>query len=69
MFPSVADSDPGSGAFLILGSGIQDGKNPDLGSGIRNKHPESYHFRELSISFVGLKILKFFVADPGFGSL
>jgi hypothetical protein len=30
-----------SGAFLTPGSGIPDGRKPDLGSGIRNKHPES----------------------------
>jgi hypothetical protein len=31
---SIADPDPGSGAFLTPGSGIYDGKHPDLGSGI-----------------------------------
>jgi hypothetical protein len=40
-FPSaprnVADPDPGSGAFFS--PGIWDGENPDMGSGIRNKHP------------------------------
>jgi hypothetical protein len=44
--------DPGSTAFLP-------------GSGIGDKHPGSY-FRDLStgINFFGLKILKFFDADP-----
>jgi hypothetical protein len=49
--PSVAD--PGSGAFLSIGSGIRNGeKNPDPGSEIQDEHPWSY-FRELSISFLG----------------
>ncbi len=39
---SVAHPDPGSGAFLIPGSGIRirDGKKSK--SGIRDEHPESY---------------------------
>jgi hypothetical protein len=37
---SVGDPDPGSGAFLIPGSGM--GKNPEPGSGIRDEHPGSY---------------------------
>jgi hypothetical protein len=49
---SVADPDPGSGAFL----------NP--GSGIRNGQPGSY-FRELRNIFFAVKILKFLNADPG----
>ncbi len=40
---SVADLDPGSGAFLTAGSGI------------RNEHPGSY-FRELRNKCFGLKI-------------
>ena len=48
---SVADPDPGSGAFL----------NP--GSGIRNGQPGSY-FRELRNIFFAVKILKFLNADP-----
>jgi hypothetical protein len=64
-------SDPGSGAFLTPGSGM--GKNPELGSGIRDEHPGSYfselthpgsYFSELS-NFFELKILKFFNAAPG----
>ncbi len=31
---SVADPDPGSGAFLTPGSGIRDRKNPDPRSGM-----------------------------------
>jgi hypothetical protein len=46
----VADPDPGFGVVLIPVSGI--GKNPDLGSGIRDKHPVSY-FRDLSFNFLG----------------
>ncbi len=53
---SVAD--PGSGAFLTPGSGIQDGKIIQ----IRDEHPRSI-FRELrNRFFLGLKYL--FDADP-----
>jgi len=41
---SVADPDPGSGAFLTPGSGIRNRFFPDpgsQGSGIRDKHPGS----------------------------
>jgi hypothetical protein len=54
VFTSVADPDPGSGAFLTLGSGM--GK-------IRDEQPGSY-FRELKTIF-WVKILKFSVVDPG----
>ncbi len=47
--PSVADPDPGSGAFLTPGSGM--GKKS--GSGIRDEQPGSY-FRELKKQFLGL---------------
>jgi hypothetical protein len=43
------------------------GKNPYPRSGICNKHPGSY-FQELSNNYFGLKMLKFFVADPGSGA-
>jgi hypothetical protein len=49
---NVADPDPGSGAFLTPGSGILD------------EQPGSY-FLELRNNFLGVKILKFFDADPG----
>jgi hypothetical protein len=51
MVSSVAD--PGSGAFLTLGSGM--GKKSKSGSGIRIRegHPGSY-FRELRTKFFGL---------------
>jgi hypothetical protein len=51
---SVADPDPGSGAFLTPGSGIRD------------EQPGSY-FLELRNHFYGVKILKFFYADPESG--
>jgi hypothetical protein len=59
---SVADPDPGSGAFLTPGSGIRDG----LKVSIRDEQPGSY-FLELKtiFGFLGVKILKFFDADPG----
>jgi hypothetical protein len=53
---SVADPDPGSGSFLTPGSWIR----------IRNEQPGSY-FLELRNHFFGVKILKFFDADPGSG--
>jgi hypothetical protein len=46
------------------GSGI--GKKSGSGSGIRDEKPRSY-FLELRNHFLGLKILKFFDADPGSG--
>ncbi len=52
---SVADPDPGSGAFWTPGSGIRD------------EQPGSY-FLELRNHFLGffwVKIFKFFDADPG----
>jgi hypothetical protein len=41
VFTSVADPDLGSGASMIPGSGsrIQDGKNPDPGSGMNVPDP------------------------------
>jgi hypothetical protein len=47
-FDSVADPDPGSGAFLTPGSGM--GKKS--GSGIRDEQPGSY-FLELKRHFLG----------------
>ncbi len=44
-------SDPGSSAFLIPGSGIQDGKNPG-------------HISDSLVTMFRLKILRFFVTDP-----
>jgi hypothetical protein len=49
---SVADQDPGSGAFLTPGTGIRDLNIPD-------------HLSKCSETvFLGLKITKFFDADP-----
>ncbi len=65
---SVADPDPGSGAFLTPGSGM--GRKSTSGSGIRDEQPGSY-FLELRnhffVFFFGVKIIKFFDADPGSG--
>jgi hypothetical protein len=66
---SVADPDPGSGAFLTPGSGM--GKKSGSGIQIRYEQPGSY-FRELRNSFL-VKYLNYFmwVRDPGwkkFGS-
>jgi hypothetical protein len=53
---------------LTSGSGIRDGKKVSIW--IRDEQPGSY-FLELRNHFFGVKILKFFDADPGwrqFGS-
>jgi hypothetical protein len=67
--PSVADPDPGLGAFLIPGSGIRDGRKSASGSGIRNEQTVSYflELRNHFFAFWGVKILKFFDEDPGSG--
>ena len=43
------------------------GKNPDPGTGIRNKHPIS-NFPKSIVTIIWVKMLKFFVADPGSGA-
>jgi hypothetical protein len=50
----VADLDMGSGTFSDPWIRIRYGTNPDQGSQIRDKHPES-HFEELSTNFLVLK--------------
>ncbi len=70
VFSSVADPDPGSGAFLTPGSGM--GRNSASGSGIRDEQPGSY-FLELRNHFFVLKYLNSLmrIRDPGwrqFGS-
>jgi hypothetical protein len=69
VFSSVADPDPGLGAFLTPGSGIRDGRKSASGSGIRDGQPGSYflEFRNHFFAFFGVKILKFFDEDPGSG--
>jgi hypothetical protein len=54
---SVADKDPGSGAFLTPGSGI--GRKSASGSGIRDEQPGSYflELRNHFFVFFGLKYL------------
>ncbi len=66
---SVADPDPGLGAFLTPGSGIRDGRMSASGSGIRDEQPGSYFFelRNHFFAFLGVKILKFFDEDLGSG--
>ncbi len=57
---SVADPDPGSGAFLIPGSGICENQDPDQRSWICGMNiPDHIN------NFFGLKILKFFDVYPG----
>jgi hypothetical protein len=54
---SVMDPDPGSGAFLTLGSGM--GRKSASGSGIRDEQPGSYflQLRNHFFGFFGVKIL------------
>ncbi len=59
--PSVADPDPGSGAFLTPGSGIRNGFFPDPGSRI----PRPY-FEELFDNFVGKKFYNSLKIGPNF---
>jgi hypothetical protein len=54
----ISVADPGSGAFLTPGSGV--GKKSRSGSGIQIP----YIFLIDKKQFFGLKILKFFYADP-----
>jgi hypothetical protein len=64
---SVANPDPGSGAFLTLDQGSGMGKKSGSGSGMNNP---DHIFESLETNFWA-KILKFFYADPGwkkFGS-
>ncbi len=58
---SVADPDPGSGAFLTPGSGIRDGFFPDPGSRI----PRPY-FEELFDHFFGQKFYNSLKIGPIF---
>jgi hypothetical protein len=50
MMPTVADPDPGLGAFLTLGSRIRDGRKSASGSVILDEQPASYFF-ELTNQF------------------
>ncbi len=58
---SVADPDPGSGAFLTPGSGIRNRIFPDLGSRIPNPY-----FRELSDNFLCKKFYNSLKIGPNF---
>jgi hypothetical protein len=57
---SVADPDPGSGAFLTPGSGM--GK---VRIRIRDPDPTRIIFPRAQKPFFWVKILKFYDADPG----
>jgi hypothetical protein len=69
MIDSVADPDPGLGAFLTPGSGIRDGRKSASGSGIRDEQPGSYflELRNHFFAFFGVKIIIFFDENPGSG--
>jgi hypothetical protein len=59
--PSVADPDPGSGAFLTPGSGIRNRFFPDPGSRIPNPY-----FWELRDNFLGKKFYNSLKIGPNF---
>jgi hypothetical protein len=59
----ITVADPGSGAFLTLGSGIRDGSR----SGSRINIPD--HIAESLETNFWVKILQFFDRDPGSGNL
>jgi hypothetical protein len=56
VFVSVADPDPGSGAFLTPGSGIRNGFIPDPGSRIPDPKPI---FLKLCDNFLGKKFFNY----------
>jgi hypothetical protein len=58
--PSVADLDPGSGAFLTTGSGIRI-RDPGWK---KIRIWDEHHFSGSLDTVFGLKILKFFDANP-----
>jgi hypothetical protein len=62
---SVADPDPGFGAFLTPGSGM--GRKSASGSGMNNPDHVFQSLETILFLFFGVKILKFFDADPGSG--
>jgi hypothetical protein len=66
---SVADLDPGSGIGCLFDPWIRDGRKSASGSGIRDEQPGSYflELRNHFFAFFGVKILKFFDEDPGWG--
>jgi hypothetical protein len=61
---SVADPDPGSGAFLPPGSGIRDGAM--VGSGIRDKQTKFVNSLYTKIGRIRDPVL-FYPSDPGSG--
>ncbi len=61
---NVAGPDPGSGAFLTLGSGME--KYPDPGSGMHI--PDNFSESLETVFTLWLKILKFFDTDPDLAS-
>jgi hypothetical protein len=62
IIPSVADPNPGSGAFLSPGSGM--GKKSGSGIRFRDEQPRSY-LLELRNHFLWVKILEFLDVDLG----
>ncbi len=71
VFASVADPDPGLGAFLTPGSGIRDGRKSASGYRIRDEQPGSYflELRNHFLAFFGLKYLNSLmrIRDPRSG--
>ncbi len=66
-FGSVADPDPGSGAFLTPGSGIRGPEWVKIRIRIRDENPD--HISECLETILWVKIFKFFEADPEWNKL
>ena len=66
---SVADPDPGSGIGCLFDPWIRDPGWEKVRIRIRDEQPGSYflELRNHFFAFFGVKILKFFNADPGTG--
>jgi hypothetical protein len=60
---SVADPDPGSGAFLPPGSGVRDGAMVGFGSGIRDKQTKFVNSLYTKIGRIRDPVL-FYPTDP-----
>ncbi len=70
---SVADPDPGSGAFLTPGSGIRDpgwveSQHPDPGSGMNNPDHIFQSLETIFLFFLGLKYLNSLMRIRDLGS-
>ncbi len=66
LFYSVADPDPGSGAFLTPGSGIRNRFFPDPGSRISDPGSQTHIFEGFSDNFLGKNFNNSWKIGPNF---